>query len=521
MLARTAHMGLFGLFALASTAGPISAQPQPSPSSHANATSGQVDRAISILPLNAPSLMRVHGEKSREQPLGIFVHPNGPMIDFCSVGGCFDGPHLLTPILINVRTQKDASAQEVGFHLNFTSNTGRVVYWKPATPYTAGDAVAVLNSKCTATVEGGLKQTLTGCLYRAQSAGTSFAHGQGPTGNSPTIRDGSVVWSYLGPGANNGKSAFSISANFEPGTGAGWGFVTNTSVLPGVGDVVIYGEERDCNNGNKDSDVGSPFFMVCSFIGGQGAGTFPMLAYRYVGAGAVNSGGANPYGAHYGDYWSGGPSTDVGSVVKDAVIFDSTNADVTLKAAAQRRHAIAFLYDQSDSFAVLRADGTHDSGLDFSRASISSGNFAILPRTSFFNWSGRAFLGWNGAIQAFTLGSTNSGTDYSLAVYNSGDVDVGRHLSARPQSKVSLNGCGTSKLSKSANDLHGTISVQVGESSCAVRFATDYDNKPDCVVSSSLGGTHSPAYETSRQGIAMTFSASKTPQSVSYVCMGR
>jgi hypothetical protein len=189
------------------------------------------------------------------------------------------------------------------------------------------------------------------------------------------------------------------------------------------------------------------------------------------------------------------------------VIFDSTNADVTLKAAAQRRHAIAFLYDQSDSFAVLRADGMHDTGLDFSRASISSGNFATLPQTSFFNWSGRAFLGWNGAIQAFTLGSTNSGTDYSFAAYNSGDVDVGRHLSARPRSNVSLNGCGTAKLTKSANDLHGTISVQAGESSCAVRFANKYENTPDCVLSSSLGGAHTPAYETSRQGIAMTFSA--------------
>lgn len=521
MLVRTAHIGLFGLLALASTAGQISAQPLPSASAPANAASGQVDRAISILPLNAPSLMRVHGEKSREQPLGIFVHPNGPMIDFCSVGGCFDGPHLLTPILVNVRTQKDATAQEVGFHLNFTSDKGKVVYWKPATPYAAGDTVAVLNSNCTATVEGGSSQTLTGCLYRAQSAGTSSARGQGPTGNSPNIRDGSVVWSYLGPGANNGKSAFSISANFEPGTGAGWGFVTNTSVLPGVGDVVIYGEERDCNNGNKDSDIGSPFFMVCSFIGGQGAGSFPMLAYRYVGAGSVNSGGANPYGAHYGDYWSGGPSTDVGSVVKDAVIFDSTNADATLKSAAQRRHAVAFLYDQSDSFVVLRADGRHNSGLDFSRAALASGNFAVLPQTTFLNWNGRAFLGWNGATQAFTLGATNSGTDYTLAAFNTGDVSLGRHLSARATNRPGLSACAEAKLSKSANDLHGTITVPTGAAKCAITFAAEYADEPDCVVSSSLGGAQSPAYTTSRNGITMSFPPTKAQQTISYVCMGR
>ncbi|SOR27117.1 exported protein of unknown function [Methylorubrum extorquens] len=521
MLTRPAQVGLYSLLAVASTAGTISAQPLQNASDPASAPSGQVDRAISILPLGAPSLMRVHGEKSREQPLGIFVHPNGPMIDFCSVGGCFDGPHLLTPILVNVRTQKDATAQEVGFHLNFTSDKGKVVYWKPGTRYEAGETVAVLNSKCSVTVDGGATQTVPGCLYRAQSAGTSAPRGEGPTGNGTNLRDGSIVWAYLGPGANNGKSAFSIAANFEPGTGAGWGFVTNTTVLPGVGDVTIFGEERDCSNGNKDSDIGSPYFMACSFIGGQGPGTFPMLAYRYVGSGAVNSGGANPYGAHYGDYWSGGPSTDVGSVVKDAVIFDSTNADVTLKSAAQRRHSIAFLYDQSDSFAVLRADGKHDSGLDFSRATLASGNFAVLPQTTFLSWSGRASFGWNGAIQAFTLGATNSGSSYSLAAYNSGDVDVGRHLSARPGPKLSISGCGASKLSKSANDLHGTISMQSGEAGCTIRFAATYNDIPDCVVSSSLGGMHAPAYETSRQGIAMTIAASNAPQSISYVCMGR
>jgi len=75
------------------------------------------------LPKGNPTFVNVHPLRN-PQPDGVWVTPDGPYVDICSVGGCVDGPHILAQTAINVRTQQRATAQEVGWHLNFDANTG-------------------------------------------------------------------------------------------------------------------------------------------------------------------------------------------------------------------------------------------------------------------------------------------------------------------------------------------------------------------------------------------------------------
>lgn len=467
---------------------------------------------MKMLPQGSPTLMGAHNPANTPQPEGFFITPSGPYVDFCSIGGCFDGPRLLAAADLNVTTKKGASAQEVGLHINFAASTGRITNWAAHTAYNAGDFVS--GGSCTDTVGGSL-QNLGGCNYRAVTSGTSGS--TMPSGNSSSITDGSVTWAWEGGGANNGKSAFSVAATFDANAGAGWGYVLDVGTSAGyLGPV--YGEEKDCNNGTSDSYAGASPFWVCTFYGGGGAGTFPLFASIYSGSGAVNSGSGNPYGAHNGWFISGQPG-DVGSTYQDAVIADFGNSTFTLQGGAGRSHQNFIRDDSNSTGAWTSLSGTHSAGIDMGGATISGGMALKMPSSTFLDWGEGGFLTWNGSIAAFTLGGSTSGTAYSLGVYNTGDVAVGRHLGQRGGSKPNLSSCGSSSLSTYATDVSGIINIQAGLTACNINFGAGYSQEADCVFSGS-GGTP-PAWGNSNSGYALSFGSAPSGLKISYVCMGQ
>ncbi|MEN3238695.1 hypothetical protein PUR29_35240 [Methylobacterium ajmalii] len=473
--------------------------------------------ATLMLPMPAgvqPYFVNAHNLANTPQPDGIFITPYGPFVDYCSIGGCLDGNHLRTTMLINTTTQAGADAQENALAINFTSKTGKVLQYTAGTRYEVGQNVKVFGSRCNFQV-GGNTLNDADCIYTPTVAGV--AGGNPPNGNPSSYQDGGVTWRYLGAGINDGKTALNIACNAEEGSGQIWCTNFNFSVrYKGAG--TAWGEEKDCNNGNEDSNAGSRFFMACTFYGGGGAGTYPFLAHQFVGSGAVNAGGPQPWGAHSFIHIAGEPS-DVGSVIKDHVLLDAGNSGSTIRALAGRRHVEGFLWDESNSTRVLRASGSHAvAGIDFQNAQFPSGNAVILPNGSFINWAGGGHIGHNGAIGAFTIGTTNSGETYSVAAHDNGDLSYGNHLGSRG-ARPTLSACGASTLVDGATDDHGIISVEAGTTACALNFAQARQKKAACTFWMSSG--QGVAGGTSGSGAQLLYPSAPLYTEIHYHCLGR
>ncbi|MBK3400441.1 hypothetical protein [Methylobacterium ajmalii] len=470
---------------------------------------------IKILPNGVPAFLNAHAPSNTPQPDGIFITPSGPYVDYCSIGGCLDGPHLRSHMLINTTTKTGPDSQENALAINFTSKTGKYGRWAPSTAFATGDIAKVFGSVCGAYGGGGYQNDLQDCLYQAVAGGTTGS--QGPTGNTTSYQDGSVVWKFYGPGIHDGKTALNIACNAEEGSGQIWCTNFNFSVrYKGAG--TAWGEEKDCNNGNEDSSAGSRFFMACTFYGGGGPGTYPFLAHQFVGSGAVNSGSAQPYGAHAFIHIAGSPG-DVGSVLKDNVILDGGNSDTTIRALSGRRHAIAFLLDESNSQVVLKATGSHaGGGLDFKGATFPAGTAIAVPTTSFIEWDGGNYIGRNAGLGAFTIGSSTSGAGYSAAAWDNGDLSYANHLWSRGNAPT-LVSCGAASLVDGATDDHGVISLPTGGTGCTVNFASARQKKPACSFWMTSGQV--PSGSTATVGIVLAFSAVPAATELQYQCRGR
>lgn len=502
----------------ASVAGQVSAGSLKSPTVSAQgANIGSGDATVGhvkMLPTASPTFLNAHNPANTPQPDGVFITPSGPYIDYCSIGGCLDGNHLRSHMLINTTTKTGADAQENALAINFTSKTGKVVPYAPNTAFTVGQSVRVFGSTCQFQV-GGSTLTDADCLYTPAVGGTTGS--SPPNGNTTASQDGSVTWKFLGGGPNDGKTALNIACVAEDGAGTTWCTNFNFSIrYKGAG--TAWGEEKDCNNGNETSSAGSRFLMACTFYGGGGSGTYPMLAYQYVGSGAVNAGGPNPYGAGSFVFISGQPS-DPGSVIKDDVILDAGNSDTTIHALEGRRHAKAFLLDESNSNAVLRATGTHaNAGIDFISATFPSGNAITLPGSTFINWGNGSFAGRNGSLGAWTVGNNINGMQYSLGVFDNGDVGYANHLFSRGVAPA-LSACGGGSLVSGATDDYGVVSLASGSTGCNVTFASTRANKPSCTLYMTSGQV--PSSSISGTGVAAVFSSTSAGTELHYQCRGR
>ncbi len=114
---------------------------------------------IRLLPsTGTPAFLDAHAPSNAPQSDGIYITPSGPFVDYCSVGGCLDGPHLRAHMLINTTTKAGPDAQENALAINFTSKTGSYKRWAAKTAFATGDYVKVFGSVCSAP-NGGVLQT--------------------------------------------------------------------------------------------------------------------------------------------------------------------------------------------------------------------------------------------------------------------------------------------------------------------------------------------------------------------------
>ena len=347
---------------------------------------------------------------------GFYSDGGGTYLDYCSVGGCLVGPKMLAQSLFSAATRLPAVAQEIGVAFNFINRTGYAPNWMRLTRYTKSLPSTPTHTSDVSNDNGIYRNKIENCQ--------SSASGMGPTGRGVDIVDGSCHWMWISEGLNGSKSGVSLATTIYPGGGAAWGRVEDFSVRSGVKSIVAYANEEDCNNENQDSYAGAAFFMLCHFQGGGAKSTFPVFAYNYVGSGAVNSGSDNPFGAHYGWYFSGNPG-DVGSVVKDADLASADNASIVLEGLAGRAHTMAFILDASNSGSVLKATGTHDAGLNLSEAIFKSGLATAIPAGTYHYLAGGTNpIGFNAITKCLTYGRTNSGTDYIMAACDEGGMST-------------------------------------------------------------------------------------------------
>lgn len=471
---------------------------------------------IRLLPsTGTPAFLDAHAPSNAPQPDGIYITPSGPFVDYCSVGGCLDGPHLRAHMLINTTTKAGPDAQENALAINFTSKTGAYKRWAAKTAFATGDYVKVFGSVCSAHNGGVLQADLPDCIYEVVSGGTSGS--RGPTGNTTSYQDGSVRWKFFSPGINDGKTALNIACTAEDGSGQVWCTNFNFSVRY-KGGGTAWGEEKDCNNANEDSNAGTRFFMACTFYGGGAAGTFPFLAYQFVGSGAVNAGGPAPYGAHSFIHIAGEPS-DVGSVIKDHVLLDAGHSGSTIRALAGRRHEDGFLVDESDSRVILKGSGRHaGGGIDFKQAKFPDGTAIAVPASSFVEWDGGSYIGRNGAVGAFTIGRSTSGTAYGAAIWDNADLSYGNHLWSRG-SAPALGACASGSLAAGATDDHGVVSLPAGSKGCRIAFAAARAQKPACTFWMTSGQV--PSGSVTEAAVTLAYAPVPAGTEIHYQCMGR
>ncbi|KQO88545.1 hypothetical protein ACXIT0_08985 [Methylorubrum extorquens] len=363
-------------------------------------------------------------------PPNIFIsHRRGTFIDYCSFTGCLkDYPGILAQTYLAATTRVD-NAQEVGLHVDFRSKTGYAPVWKPSTRY-SNTEISKPGSPSHVMVEGGF----SGRIYRNVGGDcTSAPSGPGPQGTNPNaeIRDGSCRWRYYADGLNGGKSGFSVATVAEPGAAQTWGIVTAFNAGAGIGDSKMFPHEWDCNNYNKDSFLGGTFFMNCFYFGGGGAGTHPQLSTLFIDNANKMKLAADPtrFGYHFGLFFAGSGS-EGGSVIKDAVLFDSTKSNFTVHANAGQPH-IAFLRDDSDSQAVLQATATHVHGIDFSLAAFTSGVAVTLPSNVgiSFRKEGGATLGYSSTAGRLQYGGSPAAP--LMAIDDGGYMALAGNLGAK------------------------------------------------------------------------------------------
>lgn len=425
---RTATVALVAVLAW-SSGGAAVARGDGAPASEAEQPVAS-DFAAGRLTVSEPAHGKTLIDLRNKRPTNIFLsHGAGTFIDYCSFTGCLkDYPGILAQTYLAATTRVD-NAQEVGLHIDFRSQTGYAPVWKPSTRYSNGE-VSKPTAPSRVMVEGGF----SGRIYRnVGGACTSASSGPGPEGIDPNvdIRDGSCRWRFYADGLNSGKSAFSVATVADPGAAQTWGVVTAFNAGAGVGDSKMFPHEWDCNNYNKDSFLGGTFFMNCFYFGGGGAGTHPQLSTLFIDNANKVKPASDPtrFGYHFGLFFAGSGS-EGGSVIKDAVLFDSTKANFTVHANAGQPH-IAFLRDDSASETVLQVTGAHTYGVDLSNAAFASGVPIALPSNGFISFrSGLgATLGYSTAGSRLQYGNNTS--EALMSVDDAGSMALAGNLDAK------------------------------------------------------------------------------------------
>ena len=338
---------------------------------------------------------------------GAFINPNGTYFDYCSVSGCLPGPHLLGQEVLFSKTHADASAQETGLAINMTSATGAALYWTAGTAYSVGTQV-----------HAGSGQD----IYQVTVAGTSASSGLGPNfcpgggtstpspqcsspaseTNASTGTDGTVTWSFVGAGINDGKSGMSIGFVMNPGSGHSWAMDTSIVANSGAGKVPFFGYEDDTSNSTGyNYDIGGPIALSL-FINGYNANRMTAAIGVFTGGSAANKA-----------FQDGILFNGDNQILADTFADATSSANVIHGLGSPHTHT-NFIFDQSTDTTGINLSGTYtgSSIIDTTGASGAALNALQISVDKQITWVGGATTAselYSSAVGGFarTINGTN------------------------------------------------------------------------------------------------------------------
>ena len=459
---------------------------------------------------NGTAVTSIHNATAPYGPAnGVFMNPNGAYLDYCSVAGCLPGPHLLGEDVLFGTTHADASAQESLLDVNLTSSTGKATYWAASTAYAVGQEV-----------HAGSGQD----IYQVTVAGTSASSGSGPNfcpglsanpqcsapgteTNASTGTDGTVTWTFVGAGINDGKSAFSIAGVMNPGSGHFWTMDSSLVMNAGLGPIPAFGYELDTTNNNQNYPIPGAL-AAALFINGSNN-------YAMTAAIGVFTGGTPTNKAFEDGILFNGDNQVAGDTFADA-----TSSNVAFHAlGAPHAHSVGF-EDDSNSTRAFLVTGSHSYGIDFTQATFS--NAVLFGPNQFISFNGLSnALGYNGATGCLTYGSSNSGTTYIFEGCNNGFFGIAGHLFSRGNAPT-VTGCSGTSLQAGSTDLAGTIIEGSSCTGATLTFAqaNTVEADPFCVVMPWNNGlTPLTSYSGTAAAFAYTH-ASASGQKFTYHCVG-
>jgi hypothetical protein len=240
-------------------------------------------------------------------------------------------------VLIVTKTTDDGNSEEQSLCLLTTIETGYNALWATGTAYALGDNVRV-----------------NGNIYRCIQAGTSALSGDGPTGKSAAIADGSIVWQWINDGAIGAKVGLYNEVVVKPGAGDSWAQANNFEIDAGVIARFLVNTEFDLtNNCGTDSEIGG-LNKYCLYVVAQGDNT--STAFIELTTNAAQGVPAAMWGIHTA------PGT---MLVSNAVIGIDTSAPIGIGFGTEAGGATDPMFSdaaikcESIAPASLRAVGTY------------------------------------------------------------------------------------------------------------------------------------------------------------------
>ncbi|WAP68855.1 hypothetical protein [Jiella pelagia] len=264
-----------------------------------------------------PNGVSIDTSMSGAWPGNVVAFAPGNAIQVCPTLACDKtapvmGGHL-NSAYFSSRSEKGAGVQENTVMVNTLADKGYTSLWQPSTQYREGDAVRYA-----------LRQG--NAVYEVVKSGTSAASGDGPRGAAPgrpdksgTIRDGSVVWRYAGPGALSAKTGIYNEMRGETGAGQIWAQANNLNVKSGNPAWFVTYEGDLSNNTGRDYVPNGPFSSHNIYLVTGGTGT---------NTSAITLGTHNTQAQGYGSYW--GMRIAGAYTVKETAIELATQSKVGL-----------------------------------------------------------------------------------------------------------------------------------------------------------------------------------------------
>lgn len=299
----------------------------------------------------------------------------GNAVSFCPELSCIRSPttdHQRTSALISAVTRDDAHSEEQTLAVVTTIDKGALKKWTRRGRFSAGDNIAF----------GGARNT----VYRQSAADCmSASSGDGPTGKTSGIMDGSCRWEWINDAAIAAKVGAYVETNVKPGSGAAWGAAFNYHLSPGAVPSFNPGVEFDYSNeSGTDCALG-----VADCTGLRVAMGGPNKATTNL---AVVSDNTKDYAALWGirvngDLLASEAAIEVDSSSKTGLAFGvsriggqahsvATIQDVTTSPTSFSiggTHSLASIFDSSKSQNGLALNGS------YAGAQIVGHNFVIYP----------------------------------------------------------------------------------------------------------------------------------------------